>query len=119
MRGPATVEAEVVRCGHQPRAEVVAPDAVDDHSGGERILRVGDPGGQRLPALRFGRIRFEAPLRGYSGNGCHAGRDDGLTLLTPVAPREDVENAGVLRHRKVGGTTGEQARAALQPADLG
>ena len=44
--------AEVARGGHQPAAEMILPDAVDDDARGERIVRLREPAGQRRAAAR-------------------------------------------------------------------
>ena len=49
--------AEVVQRGDDAPAEVVAPDAIDDHARGQRILRGAEPFGQRAPASRSAAVR--------------------------------------------------------------
>jgi hypothetical protein len=48
--GGIPLKPEVARRGHQGRAEVPAPDAVDEHAGRERIVAGGDRAGQFQPA---------------------------------------------------------------------
>ena len=43
MRRRLAELAEVARRADEPAPEMVLPDAVDDHAGGERILRLREP----------------------------------------------------------------------------
>ena len=43
--------AEVAGRGDQPLSEVPVPDAVDEHAGGQRVARLDDGLGQRLPQI--------------------------------------------------------------------
>ena len=52
MRRPLAADAEVADGADQPFAEMVLPDAIDDHPRQQRpgpVLDVGDPVGQRPP----------------------------------------------------------------------
>ena len=51
MGWPAAAGPEVARGLDNSPAEMVVPDAVDNHSREERILRRGHPGGERPAAL--------------------------------------------------------------------
>ena len=46
VRGRLAAEAEVAGRADEAGAEVVQPDAVDQHAGRQRVLRVGDGAGQ-------------------------------------------------------------------------
>ena len=50
MRRPAAQAAEVAGRGNQTAAEMILPDAIHHHAGGERIILGSDPLGQRAPA---------------------------------------------------------------------
>ena len=71
---PATVEAEIARCRHEPTAEVILPDPVGDHAGREGIGRSGDPGCEPPPPLRFGGLWYEPQIGVDSGDGREPGR---------------------------------------------
>ena len=63
MRGPLAQDAEVARRAHQTLAEMLLPDAVDEHAGRERIGRAGNRLGQLFPPaagdIRRGLVRAE------------------------------------------------------------
>src|SRR5207249_9076303 len=50
MRGLLAHDSEVAGCADQSFPEVMLPDAVHDDARGERIVRAGEPPGQRQPA---------------------------------------------------------------------
>ena len=56
VNGIFTLNAEVFRSLHNPGAEIVLPDPVDLHPGGERVLRRHQPFGQTksILGLAFG-----------------------------------------------------------------
>jgi hypothetical protein len=54
MRGSRAHPAKIARGGHDPLAEVVVPHAVHDAPPGERILRIGEPAGERRAAVALG-----------------------------------------------------------------
>ena len=74
MGGRLAPHAEVARRAYQAGAEVMQPEAVDQHPSRERILRAGNGAGQLKPAaplrerlpLRTGQHRQELPRHGLS-----------------------------------------------------
>ena len=52
MRRAAAGVAEVRECFDQATAEMVEPDPVDHHPGGQRMVRVDQPAGHRQPTTR-------------------------------------------------------------------
>ena len=54
VRGPFPVEAKITGAGHQRHAEMMHPNAVHHHPGGERILPAGDLAGHLQPAAALG-----------------------------------------------------------------
>ena len=62
MGGAAAVEAEVVRCLHDPVAEVVMPQAVDNHSWKQRIVRMREPLSQLPSSIVVRRILLYAKV---------------------------------------------------------
>ena len=72
MAGPSSGHAEVVRRGHQPLAEVVLPDAVDEHARKERVRRRRDPAGEGSASpgsIRSARDGVGIPRRRECGQG--------------------------------------------------
>ena len=62
VRGALAVEAKVVRRADDAAAEMVVPDAVNQHAGGQRILGAGDPLGQLQTAFAFGSVGRQTQL---------------------------------------------------------
>ena len=58
MRGRGAHEAEVVRGGDEALAEVLLPDAVHDHAGGERVIGARDPLCKAEATIGKRRLRF-------------------------------------------------------------
>ena len=89
MGGPVAVLAEVAGGGHNAPPEVLLPDAVDHHPGGERILRAGNPFGQRHPPAPRGVLAVAIGLqhgrREVSGDGAGEPRLDGFPGLAVVS----------------------------------
>ena len=54
MRGRLALFAEVVWCGNDSLSEMIQPDSIHHHAGGEWIFRIGDPIGQLATAVAFG-----------------------------------------------------------------
>ena len=50
MRGRLAPNAEIARRRHDPPAEMVLPEPVDDHPGRQGIVGLGEPAGQGRPA---------------------------------------------------------------------
>ena len=95
VRRALAEHAEVVGRADEPLAEVPAPDAVDHHPGGQRVVRVGQPA-RPAPAGRSG----PSAKRG----GCVAGED------RREPPRHD-------RRRASGGCRGRgPARRSTSPS---
>ena len=51
MRWLLAVEPEVIGRADQPAAEMMLPEPIHVHAGGERVAGVGDPLGQLEPAV--------------------------------------------------------------------
>ena len=47
-----SLQAKILRRANQPRAEDALPDAVDQHTGDDRLLAAGEPLGQAKPVAR-------------------------------------------------------------------
>ena len=50
MRGPLAQQAEIAGRADDAAAEMVLPDAVDDHAGRQRVVAAGDGPGQFEPS---------------------------------------------------------------------
>ena len=95
--------AEVARRRDQPGAEVLLPDPVDDHAGGEASrssLGIGDPAGQARAASFAGRLQLPlspppCPLRGSGENLEKPRRCDPLVLADIAAAEEPGFGVGV------------------------
>ncbi len=57
MGGRVALFAEVTGRAHNTLAEMLLPDAVDDHAGGERVFRVDDGLGEIEPAVAVRKAR--------------------------------------------------------------
>ena len=62
MRRPLALHAKIVRRGHDPAAEVMLPESVDDHASGQRMIGPREPigelrsaAGRRLAAMNAAR----------------------------------------------------------------
>src|SRR3954466_13748839 len=64
MRGRLALGAEFAGGGDDAAPEMPAPDAVDDHAGGERLRVLEDGAGQIEPAAAIGELARLAILRG-------------------------------------------------------
>ena len=87
MRRLHAVSPEVARRLDEASAEVTLPDAVHHHAGGERILRAGDPIGERCAALLLGGVARE-----FGGAECAEDRwDDLIFRLLGITAIEKVD----------------------------
>ena len=120
MAGRLGAQAEVAGRRDQARAEVVEPEAVHQHAGGERVVRAGDGAGQFEPSAA---VREGLALR--AGEDLQELARDGVALVLRVAAQED---ARVLLRLAVGddeGVRGRDGRAdevavhfALEPPEF-
>ena len=99
-----------------PVAEMIVPDAIDEHARGQRILRVGDPVRERHPPLLLGRIggqrQVPAKLR-------ESRRRDFLFLLHRVAAIQPIRRPRLLELARIdGGKRRQVANLFLQLATL-
>ena len=105
MAWPGTVLAEVIRGAYDSRAEMMHPDPVHDHPGGERILPGTQPVGEGEPPLLLGSIFLQLEAAQY----IHRAWLHLLPLLQRVAAIEPVgrpwlsEGAHVGFYRFAGG----------------
>src|SRR4051812_45077266 len=87
MTRPLAVLAEIIRGLDQTGAEMVLPDPVDRDACRERVLRVGDPAGERR--ARSGAVSRQLRQivadkdRGWA-------RSHGLALAIPIAALQDM-----------------------------
>ena len=115
VRRRLALRAEVVQNLRQARAEEHLPQAVDEHAGGERIVRIRHPasqvqaaqppavGGQRAHELRHLRL------------------DRLAGIVHPVPTRKDPHRARLvdgLGHKRLAGAIQQHLLATLQGADL-
>ena len=110
MAGPASVLPQIAGLGHQPRAEVVLPDAIDHHPGGKGVVGTGDPFGQHLApvgqSLQVHRI-------GVSGHRAEEARLDFLSPQEVVAAFQHVS-----AHRVPQGGVGSREGHGLEIARI-
>ena len=95
MARSAAIEPEIARRCHEPPAEVVLPDAVGDHAGGEGIGRISDPGSEPLPPLRFGGLWCEPQIGIDRGDGGEPGRRHDRTGRRDAATVEEGGRRGL------------------------
>ena len=75
MRGQLAHPAEVVGRGHDPPAEVILPDPVDDRPPGQGVARVGEPARQGRAAVALGVAGGARTCRGSRQADDGAGAD--------------------------------------------
>ena len=106
MAGAVALGAEVVDRLHQPGAEVVLPEPVDDHPGRQRMLGRGQPAGQ--PGARVGHVGGQ--LGQVVGTSTLGGRGPTGSPLFSQTPRfrtwigvrccESFQMAGIVGRRR-------------------
>ena len=115
MRGPAAVAPEIVRRLHQPAAEMVLPDPIDDAPPRERMPRVREPTREGRPTFPLGRVgrqvedgRSECQRREGAG-------DDESARMRDLPTGEEMDRPGL----PAGGAgTGEGPGTAVDTAGV-
>ncbi len=109
MAGTGAHVAEIVGSSDDAASEVIIPEAVGHHPGGEGVLGVGDPAGQQ----RARGLGFERQLGGAVGQQ-HAQRPHPhrFALVLIIAPGQDVDRRQLLRVVRDGEERGQGLRLA-------
>ena len=94
MRRRLAVLAEVARRRDDPPAEMLLPDPVDHHPGGQRVVGARDPPRQRHAPAAGGELPVAVGLDdgrlGVARDGAGEARLDVLPRLPVVAPEQDM-----------------------------
>src|SRR5688500_10988775 len=85
--------AEIIGRRDDPMAEVIMPDAVDNHARGERMLGRQYPIRQSCPGS-FSRVELRRILRHKDSQRPHA---DLTSFVAIVAPRQDMNGRSFFR----------------------
>src|SRR5437667_10373970 len=97
MRGALAVLAEIARSAHDPRTEVMLPDAVHHRARGQRVIRARDPfceaqapaARRELPvAIGFEHCRLEGPRNSARETG-----PNGLAALIIVPANQEARRS--------------------------
>ena len=93
MRRHFASRAEVAGRGDDPAPEVVLPEPVDDHTGGQRVIRPADPAGEFEPPARGGLPRLDRRREGVlllrDEQDSRRPRADRRPLVLDLAPSVD------------------------------
>src|SRR5579859_3420550 len=93
MRGWRSCFAEVVKCLHDARSEVISPQAIDHDARGQRMVRFDQPASERqAPArlLRAGPGAVDDEWRSPVGQNRRNTRPDELARTVRIATAVDI-----------------------------
>src|SRR6185437_2565248 len=88
MRGPTAVEAEIVGRIDQTDAEMIMPQAIDDHPREQRIVRPRGPRGQTLATFALRGVGRQTEIRLQSRDRPDASRRHDFPWLCGIAAEE-------------------------------